>query len=319
MSKLFIIFMLTVMVVSLQALQPESPGLYFSYVSPAFQAEVSAILSLPEAHELLTSIQRDGRISIRLSRNMPDGCEALWCDDERLIAVNDTTCRSRGVRIRSILFELHNASAKAQFGSLDRLAMTGKIAKEAYVEGIERIEHNHVLRTCKLIELGIQRGIFPIDTRWMVMRDFASHYLMQQLTGHSEHVAKNYNDLAPRRSRPFQGVFSSFAPLTSDDKSLLTNYLWMKTAMIEGSDKEKQEAERFIQREKEQLKSYVNPRLNLRHQRFLDIVFSKTDIQPVSRKILCSTNGVKAAPAPSTPARNKPQACLGPPNSALYR
>lgn len=74
---------------------------------------------------------------------------------------------------------------------------------------VEKIEHKNVLSTAQLIEQGIRAKAFPLETRWKIVHDFNLHYKIQQLTGHSDAIAQDYRNIAPKNSRSsFRGTIA---------------------------------------------------------------------------------------------------------------
>lgn len=246
--KLFIL--LLILPFSLQA-----HSLFYQVPTPLKKA-VSLISELPETHELLAKLQREGKIHLEYQQKSRQDFEALWLDEARLIALNPKRCHRLADQIRCLLFELHNAQGTEAFKQLDHLAEQGKLDKTHYVEAVERLEHRHVLETAQLLKLGVSRGLFPQEASWTIMENFEDHYDMQQLTGHSTHVAEVYDQIAPRPSRsPFQGKIVALEPLTEREKELLAHYLWNKAATRHGTPQEQEQAHLFCQQERARLQA----------------------------------------------------------------
>lgn len=102
--------------------------------------------------------------------------------------------------IHSILFELQNAASSAKLNELTMTAARGEIEKGAFVERIEWIEHQNALKTKHLLEKGIALGIFPVSSRWQVPESFADHLSMQQMSGHSDFIARKFDILQRNRN-----------------------------------------------------------------------------------------------------------------------
>ncbi len=159
------------------------------------QPLIQTLLSLPETHPLIHSVQKEGFLTLKTLPLGSQTSNAYWEGGTRTIVLNASKRRTEGSLLRSILFEMHNASKNQEFLYYDHLATQGLISKKAYVETIERIEHLNALNTCDLIEKGIQKGVFPFDSRWPIPRHFAEHFKQQQQTGHSAHIAAVYDQL----------------------------------------------------------------------------------------------------------------------------
>lgn len=163
---------------------------------------LNKIQQLPEARQLITDIQKEGPIKITVNDNhyLSKQFGAFWDPCNRVITVNYSSHRSEGSLIGSIIFELHNASVNSKLIRLDNLAASGKIDREAYVEGVERLEYQNSLNASALTKKGIQKGIFPKSAYLPTYSTFEEHFRIQKEAGHSAFIAKNYNHLAPRKT-----------------------------------------------------------------------------------------------------------------------
>lgn len=178
--------------------------------SPAFSKEVieqiscdsslqqclTLIQKLPAAREMLTTIQKEGAIRI-LSRqaHLAQQFGAFWDPDQRTIVISASNEASKGKVIRSIIFECHNALKTKQMNTLARQAMAGKISKADYVRGIEWLEYQNSLSASKLVNEGIEKGLFPESAYLPVYDSFEEHYAVQQQYGHSQWIGNTYDHL----------------------------------------------------------------------------------------------------------------------------
>jgi hypothetical protein len=163
------------------------------------QAHLKKIQKLPEARELIAKVQKDGPISIEaLTSSLSQQFGAFWDADRRTIGVNAQ--RTEGAVIASILFELHNASITAKLDRLDYLASTGKIAKEQYVESVERLEYQNSINASNMAKKGIDAGLFPKTAFLPTYPTFTEHYQVQKQGGHSAWIAKTFDQLSPSRA-----------------------------------------------------------------------------------------------------------------------
>lgn len=154
---------------------------------------VNTLLGMPEARKILTLVEQEGPIKIQWGRFHHSGSYAMWKGDERTIVLNAAKDWTEGKKIRSILFELHNALANREFYQIDLQAAAGKLSKWEYVEKVERLEHKNVLKTVSIIQKGIKMQSFPQDTFWAVETNFGRHFKIQQETGHSQLIAQMYD------------------------------------------------------------------------------------------------------------------------------
>lgn len=195
---------------------------------PRVQHAIDAMQAMPEIRQLIADAQRSGPIGIEIDPNPASEFEALWNGEKRVILVNPKKIRSEATLICTILFELHNASTNTHFMNLVNQARAGKINKESYVEKVERMEHKNALNTCRLIELGIARGLFPVETRWKIFYRFEEYYKLQQLMGHSPWIANSYDRLNPRGGGQYLGTVNGVITMTRQEKHDYCNYLSIK-------------------------------------------------------------------------------------------
>lgn len=127
----------------------------------------------------------------------------MWDSLNRKIIINGKFEPDTAKIIHSIIFELQNAAATSALNGLTNKAIRGEITKKDYVEGIEWIEHQNALKTKRLLECGIEKGLFPISARWPVPEKFQDHLAMQQRSGHSDFIARKYDILQRNRELRF--------------------------------------------------------------------------------------------------------------------
>lgn len=242
---------------SVQKNNPKSSS-FTSYPSN-LQDAVKRIEQIPEAMSLLEKVQKEGPIRIELISYETMDFEALWNSETRTIILNNKKQRSLGDTICSILFELHNASTDKYLNSIFNMASQGKIEKNDYVARIEKMEHSNALNTCALIKKGVERGIFPPDTVWNIYEDFDSHYMIQQLFGHSQWLADNFDYLAPinRRVR-YKGTLSNWESITEKDRKDYLRYITIKNKLVSQSPEERQLAKNELAKELENIQNCEN-------------------------------------------------------------
>lgn len=168
------------------------------YCDPQLQRHINTIQKIPEAAKLIESIQKEGPIQICANREpLSQQFGAYWDGQNRVICVN-TSQRSEGAIIGSIIFELHNAAINSKINECDALAASGQIDRENYVRSIEYLEYQNSLMSSNLAKKGIEMRLIPNDARLPTYRNFEEHYRMQKIGGHSAFIAKNYDSIAPR-------------------------------------------------------------------------------------------------------------------------
>lgn len=189
---------------------------------------VQLIEKLPEARQLLAKIHKEGNIGIELGTQDTGNFNGLWVANRRVIIINPDHLKNEGSLICTILFEMHNAYTNTRFLKLVNLASQGKISKEQYVENIERMEHANALSTCRILEKGMNMGIFPRTSTWSIFTDFESHYMVQQIQGHSQWLANSYESMSPLHGQAFKGTIPYLDRMTALDKKDMLRYFSVK-------------------------------------------------------------------------------------------
>lgn len=157
---------------------------------------VATIQMLPEARALIQNVEQEGSIHIRSSsHSLSDQFGAFWDPEYRRICVSSSNQRNNGKLIGSIIFELHNALISKKLDHLAFLASKNRISRINYIIAVERLEYQNSLNAAKMIEKGIQMGIFPISTRMKTYHSFEEHYRIQQMGGHSGWIGNAYDQL----------------------------------------------------------------------------------------------------------------------------
>jgi hypothetical protein len=247
----------------------------FTHVPVGLHPAVEAIGKLGETAPLLQRAFGGG--TIRLADSYGGDChfEALWDSCTRTIAINKQVHKTLGLKIRDLLFELHNAAATDKFAHLDKLAEEGKINKERYVRATELIEYQNVKATVALLDLGIARKIFPPDCKWEILPNFDEHYKMQQLTGHAQMIAQSFDAFTPSRCHfTYTGTIAFLSPFSEEEKIAMTQYLWAKAALTHGTAIDKQAAERFFSEQRRTIAKQKRSPLKTRQAALLEAALS---------------------------------------------
>lgn len=156
---------------------------------------LKTVYQFPAGKQLIAEVENDGALQV-LYAPFNSNAHALWDSRRRAVVINSNSRKSHGEIVRSIFFELHNAKSSNDFAHLDWLARSRHISKHAYVEAVEKIEHQNAYRVANLINQAIDQGYFPSSSWWPIPSDFATHFAVQQRSGHSQHIAQTYDYLA---------------------------------------------------------------------------------------------------------------------------
>jgi len=188
-----------------------------------------ALTKVPEFNEVVKKAEAYGAIKLEVVAMPNEQFEAFWDSTHRVIRINQAKQPELGSLITSILFELHNAASDPHFRQLYHQAKSGQLNKERYVEKVERMEHQNALNTCTILQKGIRLGYFPKEADWSILRSFDDHYKLQQLHGHSQWIANNFDMMFPSRQREsYIGTVPQIATLTQQDKHDMMRYLSIK-------------------------------------------------------------------------------------------
>ena len=170
--------------------------------APQLQSCLNRIQQIPEARELIASIQKEGAIQISAKNtDLSEQFGAFWDGDKRTICIALSSDVTTASIIGSILFELQNAAVDSKFEYYNSLASQGSITRSKYIESMEYLEYENSFRAAKIAEKGIKMGVIPSRARLPIYSSFKEHYAAQKMSGHSDCFASTYDCLAPRRSR----------------------------------------------------------------------------------------------------------------------
>ena len=192
------------------------------------------------------------------------------CDfNERSIALDPLLFESKTGNafpkaLQFYLFELANLSQAKEFKSLiDRV---DHLTPDKFVEEYEQLEHQSALKAKEILRrcLPKQEGSQYSMTR--VPENFETHYLVQQLSGHSQEIWERYADLFPPNSF-YYGTWNSVA---EDEKPILFALIDFKSRMedkdpvISAQGKEKYSLVKDrASRQNESLRSRLMPKIQL--------------------------------------------------------
>lgn len=167
----------------------------FIGVPATMQREVGMLMHFDATRSFLNSFGNEKPISLQWLSLGKESSNAFWSMEKRLIALNASREWDEGEVIYSILFELHNAKASQQLMELDKQAAKKQISKSQYVESVERVEYQNVLKTSQLLEEGVRLGYFPKQTYIPDYPSFPEHFRLQIEHGHSAFIGEKYDAL----------------------------------------------------------------------------------------------------------------------------
>lgn len=192
--------------------------------NPAVKTVISKLNHVPESRQVIQRVIQEGPITVDLVSGMSFG--AMWENGDRKISINARDQRDQGLLLRHILFELHNALCDSEYEELYTMALNREISCDAYVETVEKIEYENMIKTVSILEKGIALGLFPSSARWEIIYDFATHYKIQQLTGHSLSIAQEFQEMSWQNSRDaYRGTVRNLNRMSHRQKMTLVESL----------------------------------------------------------------------------------------------
>lgn len=193
---------------------------------PTLNKIISQLKKLPESNKLIQEALRGGSIDVSFAnQGMP--FSAMWNSGERKIVVDAKPGDGQGEILVNLLFELTNAVSEPEYQALYRTAQNGRISCDDYVEAVERIEHNNMIDTVKILKKGVLAGIFPKSAQWRIIYNFSIHYKIQQLTGHSFFIVREYQEAFPQGCRNcYQGTVKNLKKMSNSEKVHLAEFLY---------------------------------------------------------------------------------------------
>ena len=182
--------------------------LYAGFISAPSELKqaVDSIESLDEGRQFLDLCQKSGQIDLKFKALGQNQSTACWIGHERVIILNASREFTEGKKINSILFELNNSLTHNEFVNLNKLAYQNRISKTEFVESVERLEYNNVLKTRLIVEKGVELGLFPSDALMPIAPNFEEHFRVQILCGHSDAIAKQYEQISANSSHSFSAT-----------------------------------------------------------------------------------------------------------------
>ena len=189
---------------------------------------ISKLEEVSESQHLINEALQGGPINVDLSfKGMP--FEAMWESSTRKIVIDGRANTDQGKLLCHLLFELHNAVSESKYQELYERALNDMIDCDSYVEAVEKIEHENMIKTVAILEKGISNGVFPLSGRWEIIYDFPIHYKIQQLTGHSLFIAKEYREMSRKNGfSTYRGTVRNLKGMSQREKMSLAGTLYTK-------------------------------------------------------------------------------------------
>lgn len=213
-----------------------STALVYSAEPLNISEAVAAIKTSSESAALYRAVKSEGEVEVVISDKEGNDFDALWDGGMRTIFINPRKVQSQARLISSIIFELHNAKSNQELIALVDKAEKGKMSKEEYVRQVEELEYRNITHAANVIESGVKKGFFPSESMLSAFNTFSDHYKLQQLYGHSQWLAEQYNHLNPPAAQePYSGTLKASKNLSPQDKFELVRYLVMKNGLESGA------------------------------------------------------------------------------------
>ncbi|CRX37661.1 hypothetical protein [Estrella lausannensis] len=188
-------------------------NLYFSTYPPNLQPALENLCRHPDAIHILDKVvDLHGKIAIVHGQDYERA--ATWDWNTKVIALNTQLANSSlANRVTYVLFELCNAAQTEEFIQIINHVQD----PEELVRNIEKLEHQSALKT-RSIALSIFGEHAEFDLKH-IHTDFNLYYALEQISGHSEEIAKRFIS----NPRDYQG--NLYYPL-SELHQAARNYLY---------------------------------------------------------------------------------------------
>jgi len=169
---------------------------YPLYYSEELKPTVEKVESLPEGSAVIEQVLKQGPLTIAVNKKYPKDFIGYWSSDHRTIYISKNSQTSECTLITALLMELHNALRTDQIEVLHHLATQKRINREQFIEEFEAVEHQNALDAKHLIQVGVQKGLFPYGCSFNIAEDFREHLKIQYQMGHSQWVGTIYDHYA---------------------------------------------------------------------------------------------------------------------------
>jgi hypothetical protein len=199
--------------------------------------------------KVLQNVLKEGELNV--ARGPLGRGKAAWFESNRVILLSDSVGTDLFEQVDLLARELLNAQSSEAIRKLKQLAASGKISKEEFVEQIERLEHQNSLAWQDALSHKTEKFPFKVPTWKRFSEDFLIHYKFQQLTGHAQAIANNYDKLCTEGSKsPYQG---SWKVLPSEDEKPVVRDLFFHRVQLEtGCENALKNAHAYVQKMKDE-------------------------------------------------------------------
>lgn len=167
--------------------------------SPELQPYFQELEKLPEAHHLLYYVQEVVPLKvIAANQSLPSNSRTFFDADRHILYVNFMNAKFEGEIIGALLLELHQILMNPAFEQLEKQAAEGKIDKKGYIEAVMQIEYQNAVKASRMVDRGIQWGIFPNSARLPYYRDLDDYLLQQKINGHSIRLTSAFDRMTSK-------------------------------------------------------------------------------------------------------------------------
>lgn len=217
---------------STQTVSRRSIALSHYTCPPAIGPLLRQIASFPQGIDLLDQVARQGRVRIVYGEG------GSWNPEERSLTLQ----RPNGDQVallQTLIFELHNALREVEIHPIWKKAERGEVDKELFVRSIEAWEHENLLRAERLVRQGIEAGQLPKELSIDPFEDFETHYMLQQISGHSQRYAEAYDQIVQRPVASYCGTLPTLPHYSPSEEETIHRYLYWRNGLKVGGIKGK--------------------------------------------------------------------------------
>ncbi len=155
---------------------------FFNSYPIDFQEAIDSACALPELSEIRGVI---GSIGIQVGGTKE--AKALWCWKERMIKIHSDLLKdTKANQAAYLVFELFNVLQTPQF----ERAVAEAADVDSFVASIEKLEYASALSTQRFFRQHFEKNV-EFDFKY-VCPNFHEHYALNQISGHSECIARSY-------------------------------------------------------------------------------------------------------------------------------
>lgn len=213
------------------------------------------VISIKEGLELLKQVTEKGPFKIAYHSQEVEGVGGLWNGADRILILNKNYGGSYPELLQTLIIELNNALTDDKIHYIWQEASSGRIDKEEFVKRIEAWEHQNLLAARHIIEQGIQQGAFPRESAIFAFNNFDTHYMLQQIGGHSQRYANDFDKVCPPNRQTFyRGTLPFQEKLSEHQERQVFRYLQWRDMMLSFDQGARNKAYSLYQQELNALK-----------------------------------------------------------------